>query len=355
MRPGSTFGDTLTTARVAAGLTQERLAKQAGVTQAALSRYESDQRQPDDETLDRLAGALGLTRRFLAQKALVRGGLAVYAHARRRASASVRVWNRLEARLNILHLQMHRLLNVIDFDVPNVLSTLDPLDYAPDAAARLTRAQWRMRMGPVRGITSWMEAAGCVVLQWDFGTPRIDAISQWVLDFPVVLVNSQLPTDRRRFTLAHELGHLVLHGAPVHLSSETEVEQEAMDYAAEFLMPADEIRPDLRNLKFNQLSGLKRKWMVSMAALVERAYRLQTITAAQRTSLYKGLSTRGWRKTEPLSEQLPPEESAIPALIVERLRRLRYTAAEIAEFGGFADVEQAAQVLPLRQGLRVIR
>lgn len=345
----------LTTARVAAGWTQERLAKQVGVTQVALSRYESDQRQPDIETLDRLAGALGLTGRFLGQVALVRGGLAVYAHARRRAAASARVWNRLEARLNILRLQMHRLLNVIDFDVPNILSTLDPLDYTPDAAARLTRAQWRMRMGPVRGVTSWMEAAGCVVLPLDFGTPRIDAISQWVYPYPVVLVNSQLPTDRKRFTLAHELGHLVLHGAPVQLSSETEVEQEATDYAAEFLMPADVIRPDLRNLKFNQLSGLKRKWMVSMAALVERAYRLQTITAAQRTSLYKGLSAQGWRKREPLSDQLPPEEPAIPALIVERLRKLRYTAAEIAEFGGFADVERAAQVLPLRQGLRVVR
>ena len=92
-----------------------------------------------------------------------------------------------------------------------------------------------------------------------------------------------------------------------------------------------------------------------MAALVERAYRLQTITASQRTSLYKALSTRGWRKREPLSEQLPAEEPAIPALIVDQLSKLRYTAAEIAEFGGFADVEAASQVLPLRRGLRVIR
>ena len=349
------LGEWIRTSRVAAGLTQERLAKQVGVTQIALSRYENDQRQPDDETRDRLAGALGLTGRFLGQAALMRGGSALGAHARRRASASVRAWREAEARLNVLRLQVHRLLNVIDFDVPNILSPLDPLDYEPDAAARLTRAQWKMMMGPVRRLTGWMESAGCVVLEWDFGTPRIDALSQWVSDFPVVIVNSQIPTDRKRLTLAHELGHLVLHVAPVHLSSETEVEQEAMDYAAEFLMPADEIRPDLRNLSLGKLSDLKRYWMVSMAALVERAYRLQTITAAQRTSLYKGLSARGWRKTEPLSEQLPPEEPAIPALIVERLRRLRYTAAEIAEFGGFADVEQAAQVLPLRQGLRVIR
>lgn len=210
-------------------------------------------------------------------------------------------------------------------------------------------------MGPVRGITGWMESAGCVVLEWDFGTPRIDAVSQWADEHPVVLINSLLPTDRKRLTLAHELGHLVIHGEPVHLSSDAEVEQEAMDYAAEFLMPAHMIRPDLRNLSLGKLSDLKRYWMVSMAALVERAYRLQTITAAGRTSLYKALSARGWRKREPLSEQLPPEQPSLPALIVKELRQLRYTAEEIAQFGGFADAERAAPVLPLRQGLRVVR
>ena len=353
MRETATLGEALSTARTAAGLTQEQLARQAEVTQAALSRYENDQRQPDTETLERLAGALGVTGGLLERAAWVRGGLALDAHARRRASAPVRAWKSAEARLNILRIQMHRLLAMIDLEIPNALLGLDPLDHAPDAAARLTRAQWGMAMGPVRGVTGWMESAGCVVLEWDFGTPRIDAVSQWVGEYPVVMVNSLLPTDRKRLTLAHELGHLVIHGDPVHLSSE--VEQEAMDYAAEFLMPAHVIRPDLRNLSLGKLSDLKRYWMVSMAALVERAHSLRTITDTRRISLYKALSARGWRKREPLSEQLPPEQSSIPALIVQELYKLRYTAEEIADFGGFADAEWAARVLPLQRGLRVIR
>ena len=355
MRETAILGEVLSTARAATGWTQERLAKQAGVTQAALSRYENDLRRPDPETLEKLAGALGVTGGLLERAALMRGGLALHAHARQRASASVRVWQKAEARLNILRLQMHRLLGMIDLDVPNTLLQLDPLDYEPEVAARLTRAQWGMTMGPVRGVTGWMESAGCVVLEWDFGTPRIDALSQWVDEYPVVMVNSALPTDRQRLTLAHELGHLVIHGDPVHLSSDAEVEREAMKYAAEFLMPAHVIRPDLRNLSLGKLSDLKRYWMVSMAALVERAHNLRTITDATRISLYKALSARGWRKREPLSEQLPPEQSSIPALIVEELYKLRYTAGEIAEFGGFADEERAARVLPLRRGLRVIR
>ena len=349
------LGEAIRIARTAVGFSQLELSRQAGVTQAALSRYENDLRRPDPETLERLARALGVTGGLLERAALMRNGLALDAHARRRASASVRVWQKAEARLNILRVQMHRLLDMIDLDVPNVLSRLDPLDYTPEEAARLMRAQWGMTMGPVRGVTGWMESAGCVVLEWDFGTPRIDAVSQWVDEYPVVMVNSVLPTDRKRLTLAHELGHLVIHGEPVHMSSDAEVEREAMEYAAEFLMPAHVIRPDLRNLSLGKLSDLKRFWMVSMAALVERARNLRTITDAKRISLYKALSARGWRKREPLSEQLPPEQPSIPALIVEELYKLRYTAGEIAEFGGFADAEQAARVLPLRRGLRVIR
>ena len=56
-----------------------------------------------------------------------------------------------------------------------------------------------------------------------------------------------------------------------------------------------------------------------------------------------------------MTATLPPEQPSIPALIVEELYKLRYTAGEIAEFGGFADAEEAARVLPLRRGLRVIR
>ena len=72
-------------------------------------------------------------------------------------------------------------------------------------------------------------------------------------------------------------------------------------------MPADEIRPELRNLNLRKLHDLKRYWGVSMQALIEHAYRLGTLSAQRRTGFYKTLSARGWRTNEPLSEQLPPE------------------------------------------------
>lgn len=347
------LGEAIHTARVAAGLTQAQLSEQAGVRQGPLSRYENDLRRPDEQTLERLAGVLGLTRRLLDKASSINGSTAVEAHMRRRATAPAKAWRRVEAQLNILRIQLHQLLRVVDFDPPNAAPVLDPMDYPPADAAALTRAQWRMTIGPVRNMTGWLESAGCLIVEWDFGASRIDGMSQWVDDYPVLAVNARMPTDRKRLTLAHELGHIVMHSAPVYL--DMEVEQEAMDFAAEFLMPASVIRPELRNLTLGRLSDLKRKWMVSMAALIERAHKLGAIPPAKRTSLYKMLSAKGWRKHEPLGSRLPPERPRTPGVIVEELRRLRYTDGQIAEFGGFADAGRAAEVLPLGAGLRVLR
>ncbi|HKS49591.1 MAG TPA: helix-turn-helix transcriptional regulator [Amycolatopsis sp.] len=96
----NTIGEVLEMLRRARGLTQEELCSRTGVTQAALSRYENDQRMPDDETITRLARELGVSRRFLLRDHVVRGALVVDVHMRRHKTTKASVWRRLEARLN---------------------------------------------------------------------------------------------------------------------------------------------------------------------------------------------------------------------------------------------------------------
>jgi len=126
---------------------------------------------------------------------------------------------------------------------------------------------------------------------------------QWVGDHPVILFNDAAPPDRVRLTLAHELGHLVLHAAAMSVD---DVEAEANAFAAEFLMPTEVVRPSLRNLKIGRLIDLKREYGVSMQALVERAYHLDLLSPTQRTSMYKMFSFKGWRIREPASEDIAP-------------------------------------------------
>lgn len=327
------LGVVLETLRRARGMTQDDLWKEVEITQAALSRYENNLRTPDTEVVERLARALGVTPRFLTREHAVRGALAVDAHMRRQRTTKASLWRRLEARLNMYRLHVSTLFEEVSMRAEQTVPTFDPVDTSPTQAALMVRAQWRMPVGPVRGLVQWLEAAGCLILEEDFGTARIDGVSQWIGDHPVMLINSAMPTDRKRLTLAHELGHLTLHNG----QATEDPEREANEFAAEFLMPAHVIRPDLRPVTLGRLRDLKRVWGVSMQALYERAHALKLVTAAERVAFYKSMNARGWKTTEPDSEQLAPETPRLVAAIGDALRSKGLSDTEIADLAGFTD------------------
>lgn len=344
------LGEVLTTARRARGLTQGELAEKVGVTQAALSRYENGLREPDEATLEQLANSLGVTTRFVKHAGRVRGAVAVDAHMRRRATAPATIWKRLEARLNIFRMHASLLAEEIEIRAGNRVPTFDPIDTTPAAAARMVRMQWNMPIGPVRNLVGWLEAAGCLIIEEPFGTPRVDGMSQWIGGQPVIYVNAAAPTDRKRLTLAHELGHLVLHSTEMV----EEVEEQANEFAAEFLMPIDVIKPQLRNLRIDQLPDLKRKWGVSMAALIERAYRAGLLAPSKRVQMYKIFGSRGWRTTEPVSDELPPERPTLAGAIAQALVDRGLSAQEIAGIAGFASPQDNDVFVVRKGGLRAL-
>lgn len=344
------LGEAITTARRAQGLTQEELAAAAGVTQAALSRYENGMREPDEDVLARLAAALGLTPAFLRAAGSVRGAMAVDAHMRRRATAKATTWRQLEAKLNMYRMHVRHLMEEVSLKANQQVPRFDPVEMDPAEAARMVRMQWRMPIGPVRSVARWMEAAGCMILAEDFETSRVDGLSQWVDDYPIVLINLTAPTDRLRLTLGHELGHLCLHAYEVT----PDMEDQATRFAAEFLMPEEVIRPQLRNLSLGRLHDLKREWSTSMQALIERAYSLNTITASKREYLYKQLSSKGWRTREPLSDELMPETPVLAQSIGDAMVDKGLTVAEIAHMAGFAEAAQNTIFVPKARRLRAL-
>lgn len=329
------LGEVLITARRAQGFTQEQLAVATGVSQAALSRWETSDRTPSPDSVERVAAALGVTPRLLEHASRIRGATAVDAHMRRQRTARAGVWQRLEARLNMYRLHAAQLLEEVTVSATLQLPRLDPLGSTPEEAARLLRMQWRLPIGPVRNLVGWVEAAGCLVVSEDFGTPRVDGLSQWAGPHPVMLINMARPVDRLRWTIAHELGHLVLHEG----DASPAMEEEADGFAAEFLMPADVIKPQLRRLdpkNVGLLADLKRQWGVSMAALVERSWSLGLLNPQDRTRFYKARSARGWITREPISDELPAESPQLTAQIALSLLRRGLSDEEIAQAAGFA-------------------
>ncbi|AZF93610.1 LamD-like [Gordonia phage Eyes] len=345
------IGDLIITARRAASLTQEELATRLGITQAALSRYENDLREPDAEMLARLSRALGLSTDFLSHDFRLRGALAADAHMRRQKTTKVSEWKTAEARLNLYRMRSSYLLSRITIHPENRVPTFDPEDTSPTDAARLLRAQWKMPVGAVKNLTRWIESAGVVVIEEDFGTRRIDGLSQWAADYPVIMINSGLPPDRKRLTLAHELGHLVLHTEFV----DDDIEDQANEFAAELLMPEHVIAPDLVNLTPAKLLALKAVWGVSMQAIFERAYRMGKVSKDDRGKFYRTMNSRGWRRAEPGDDRVPVETPELARSLGEALlNRGGMSRDEVARLTGRSTADGEGVFLPADRRLRSI-
>lgn len=192
---------------------------------------------------------------------------------------------------------------------------LDVRSSCPEEAAAECRAKWGIDANaPILNLTTWMERAGVVVGTFQ-SEVAIDGFS-WTRGLPFVLLNRAAPPSRRRFSLAHECGHLVLHhGCP---ERSPEREDEANAFAGALLIPrAAFLRefPSGGRVPIEVLLMLKRRWGVSMQALIYRARQLEILSARHFRSLMIYMNRKTWRKVEP-GEDLPLESpQLLPAIL----------------------------------------
>lgn len=315
-------------AREAQRLTQSALAKRladAGhaVSAPALSQIERGVIKPSPETLLALAAVLEHPVHFFVARAALTGAtdeVDPHGFFRSLRSTSARDRRAALAQAFLVHdlvIGLEQRVRLPDVDVPRMGPGTTPAE-----AAAGVRRRWELAPGPVSHVVRELERHGVVVARLTQVGVGVDAFSVNFPDRPVVILgNDKGKRDRSRFDASHELGHLVLHDDPA--GREREVEQEAHEFAAAFLMPADDIEPELRaeKLTWSRLLDLKVRWAASIAAIVRRARDLKVITPLQYTNWMKAISARGWRSDEPGDRELgPPEASALLDVVEEHLR-----------------------------------
>lgn len=320
--------DMLRVARAARGLTQSDTAKAAGVTQALVSKIENGLTvEPSQDVVAALSTALKFPRAFFYQEDKIYG-LPQF-HYRKRARLGARRLQRIEADINIQRKHIENLGRSFEPNEEQRLPVvdLDEMQWTPQQAARQFRGLWLVPSGPIRDITAIIEAAGVVVVPLDFGTHLLDALSFRVPGLsPLIFVNRSVPGDRFRFTLAHELAHLTIHNGPMN---DDEMEDQADKFAAEFLMPANEIRPYLKNPSLGKLARVKAHWRVSIKALIYNAYQLRLITASQYRGLYINYSKAGYAKGEPFPIEVEKPQR-LSEMIDYHMRELGYSLVDMA-------------------------
>jgi Zn-dependent peptidase ImmA (M78 family)/transcriptional regulator with XRE-family HTH domain len=315
-------------ARQSRGVSQSDLAVAVGVSQGMVSKVEHGVAPPDDALLQKIADYLRYPVTFFFRPEHVRGTDSVCFHHRKRTSMPARLLAMTEGNMYITQLHVRSLLDELEIVAAHELMTLDPdrFEDGPRGVAQALRRMWQIPDGPIPDLIHVIEAGGGVVVFRDFGTLKLDGMSCWPKGCPpLFFINSAIPADRARLTLAHELGHLVMHWT----APDGDPEAQANAFAFEFLAPIAEIGPDLRRLTIASLPGLKAHWRVSMNAIVMAAKTTGALPEGRVRSLFVQLSRHGYRTVEPFP--IPQESPRMIDTAIEVHRREHgYSSAELA-------------------------
>lgn len=332
-------------ARGAREMTQAETADAAEITQAMLSKIENKLVQPSDEVAGSLARALRYPTEFFYQVEQAYGF--PHFHYRKRSKLNTKPLAKIRAIINIQRQHIAKLYKSWNRQSNKPIPEIDLADgnRNPVEVARMMREYWMLPRGPIESVTEVLEEAGAIVLLCDFGTSHLDAISFRSPGLPpLFFMNRNVPGDRYRFTLAHELGHMVMHSHP---SDDGDMESQADEFAANFLMPATDIRPYLAGATMQKLGRVKSFWKVSIAALIRRCRDLKMISEWQYRSMNIEYNKAGYQRGEPfpLAAEKP---IAIDRLIAFYLRELRYSVGELAKFLFMEEDDLRATYLPRR-------
>lgn len=301
----------LRTARELARLSQAQLAAEAGVTPAAISQFESGAARPSPETMAILSDVLNIPVAFFSEE--IHESHDGFFRSLRRTSVADR--RRARAIAYVAHdVAVHASAagRFPATDVPMIpVKGLDAGLAEIERAAAEVRAQWGIPPGPAPNIVELLEARGITVIRLPIGSNDVDAFSLPFADHPVVVLGADKDDRARsRFDGAHELGHLVVHGEQIW--GVKEVETQAHQFAAEFLMPAEQIYHQLpATVDWPTMFELKRHWQVSIAALLMRARTLGRMTEATYLTAIKTASARGWRRIEPVPLGQPEQPTKL--------------------------------------------
>lgn len=327
--------------RESRGLSQSALAREARIPQSAISRAENGLGELDPARVEAIAAALRYpTSAFDWADEVVGFGSASF-HHRKQQALGLTTLQRIHADINLTRMRIARLLRGIEMTPRHHFQSIEVDDLGtPQDVAKAVRAYWRLPMGPISNMMRTLENAGALIVRADLYSPRISAISISAPGSPPMFVlNEGMPADRERFTLAHEAGHITMHDIPTRPD---DAESEADAFAAEFLMPENEIRPELRNMDMTRAAQLKQRWKVAMSAIIRRARDLNQIDDSRYRSLNVQISQRGWRKIEPV-ELERENPSLLSQVISVHHDQHGYSVEELADLTGLVRSEYVAR------------
>lgn len=328
------YASSIKIARESRGLSQSDLAKLIGVTQATLSRFEKGVIDVTTDVVKKIGKVLNYPESFFERD--IRCVCESSLFYRKRASMTVKNLSALESKISILSRSIDELMESIDIPELRIPAVEPSAENSPQEIAHKIRLYLGVPASPIDNIVSLLEKNGVIIMYLDLeNMDKFDGLTMFTAkQAPVIWINRNTPNDRKRFNLAHELGHLVMHLRSEDLDkSEDQKEIEANQFAGEFLMPESQCKEDLFNLKYKELGMKKLYWKVSKAAIIYRAKELKCISEETAKYLFVTLGRNGERKKETV--QVPIDEPRIVKKMYElHVSELDYSPEDMTAITG---------------------
>lgn len=293
-------------AREARGLNQHELADLIKMSATNLSKIERGDIGISPDTLEAISETTSFPTQFFLQPGQI---IPECLSFRKRKMVAQKLIAPVNAYANITKCHLDFLKSGLGVDCPSLPALRVSSSQTPADIANKVRKLWCLPDGPVQNLTQILEEQCIAIMPLDFGTERIDSRSISADDrHPIICINNALLGDRLRFTLAYELAQIIMHRFN-DLPMETDISHEANAFASEFLMPMKDILPDFpMSITIPLLASLKKKWKVSMIALLYRADDLGLVTPNQKRYLLQQFNQLQIRRREPLELDVPVEQ-----------------------------------------------
>lgn len=336
------LGERLKRARIRAGLSQDGLVKLAHniVTKQAISQYEKNQKTPSSQVLIALANALNIKLDFFFRKTSIEIGQVDF---RKHSSFGKKQQDVLKENVKDELERYLELEDILGINEPfkNPLENFKIASYedAENAAEEL-RNIWQLGMDPIINIMEMMELRDIKVIYAHEESIRFNGLSGWARNsdsHPFIVINSNdaLSLDRKRFTAAHELGHLLLEQNIQN--DEIDHEKAANRFAGAFLFPKDNVYKELSNnrnkISLVEIEHIKVKYKISIQAIMYRLKDLYLISESRYRNFVIADRKHKFDEKKPLKETIE-QINRFENLLARAYSEDLISASKLAELSG---------------------
>lgn len=362
-------GERLKLARIYRNMTASELADKIGVSRQAVLQYEKNESKPKLETEFTIITILHFPRDFFYMDNINMVPVENTFFRALSTTKKIDLQTQEEKTKFIVYIYefLNNYFNYPQLDLPkiNIDIDLNDKDNIEDIANNV-RSYWGLGFQPIENMVNLLENKGIIVSTLNINNKKIDAFTQVheinnKENYCVVLSNDKQSVARRNFDAAHELGHIILHKnieRLEELSSEEQkkLEDQANAFAAAFLLPKNVFFNDLKNpLDLEYYKELKKKWKVSIAAMIMRARQLGRINNSKYVDLVKSMNYRKWRTREPLDNQWKLQETILFKKSIDMLKNSNILSGsqivyEIGKYGLPMYAEDIEELLDLEKG-----